>query len=155
MSRISKIIKEKRNGRQHFSSSPLVIPVGAVVPETANQTMARLMLTSGVISRDDYEKMLGVRYDIDNDEGVNYGKDFEDYEDYEDDFKLSVWAEYERSITDDFDSSVGDVVSDAERSADIGLSASDIKEKDTVASANGKEKEIERSSQEDRNSTAS
>ncbi len=59
MSRILKIIKEKRNGRQHFSSPPLVIPVGATTPETANQTMARLMLASGVISRDDYEKMLG------------------------------------------------------------------------------------------------
>lgn len=98
MSRISKIIKEKRSGKQHFSSPPLVVPVGAVVPETANQTMARLMLTSGVISRDDYEKMLGVRYDIDNDEGVKF--DDEDYGDYKDDYELSVWAEYEREIID-------------------------------------------------------
>lgn len=154
MSRITKIIKNKRGKGQRFTSPPLAVPVGAVVPETASQTMARLMLNSGVITRDDYEKMLGVRYDIENDEGVNYGEDFEDYED---DFELSAWSEYEREIVDDFDSSVGDVVSDAGHSADIGLSESDngIKEKDFGILADGKEKEIERSSNEERNSTMS
>lgn len=104
MSRISKIIKEKRNGRQHFSSPPLVVPVGATTPETASQTMARLMLNSGVISRDDYEKMLGVRYDISRDEEVNF--DEQDYENYEDDYQLSVWSEYEREVIDVNDNSL-------------------------------------------------
>lgn len=152
MSRISKIIKEKRSGKQHFSSPPLVVPVGAVVPETANQTMARLMLTSGVISRDDYEKMLGVRYDIDNDEGVVYE---DDAYDYEDDFKLSEWSEYEREVIDSDDSpvNVGSHILGA--TADFGTSEpnNEVKEKDTGASEDGKEKEIERSSQEGRNST--
>lgn len=152
MSRILKIIKEKRNGRQHFSSPPLVVPVGAVVPETASQTMARLMLNSGVISRDDYEKMLGVRYDIDNDEGVVY--EDEAY-DYEDDFKLSEWSEYERENVVDFDSPVDNSILDVGRSADFGFSEpnNEVKEKDTGASEDGKEKEIERSSNEGRNST--
>ncbi len=109
MSRIAKIIKEKRGGKQHFSSPPLVVPVGAVIPETASQTMARLMLNSGVISRDDYEKMLGVRYDIDNDEGVVYE---DDAYDYEDDFKLSEWSEYEREEFVDDDNSSNMSVSD-------------------------------------------
>ena len=154
MSRISKIIKEKRNGRQHFSSPPLVIPVGATTPETANQTMARLMLASGVISRDDYEKMLGVRYDIDNDEGVIYE---DDAYDYEDDFKLSEWSEYEREGIDSSDSAVNAGSHILGATADIGTSEpnDEVKEKDTGASGDGKEKEIERSSQEGRNSTAS
>lgn len=154
MSRISKIIKEKRNGGQHFSSPPLVVPVGAVVPETANQTMARLMLTSGVISRDDYEKMLGVRYDIDNDEGVVYE---DDAYDYEDDFKLSEWSEYEREGIDSDDSPVNAGSHILGTTTDIGLSEpnNEVKEKDTGASGNGEEKEIERSSNEGRNSTAS
>lgn len=153
MSRISKIIKEKRNGRQHFSSPPLVIPVGATTPETANQTMARLMLASGVISRDDYEKMLGVRYDIDNDEGVVYE---DDAYDYEDDFKLSEWSEYEREGIDIDDSSVNAGSDILGTTTDIGFSEpnNEVKEKDSGVSVDGKEKEIERSSNEGRNSTA-
>lgn len=152
MSRISKIIKEKRNGRQHFSSPPLVVPVGAVVPETANQTMARLMLTSGVISRDDYEKMLGVRYDIDNDEGVNF--DEEDYGDYKDDYELSVWSEYEREVID-----VGDnpsVVSSSNLDTDghIRTNNSDSGT-NNPGTVDGKEKNIEGSASAETNSTAS
>ena len=154
MSRILKIIKEKRNVRQHFSSPPLVVPVGATTPETANQTMARLMLNSGVISRDDYEKMLGVRYDIDNDEGVVYE---DDAYDYEDDFKLSEWSEYERESIDSDDSPVNAGSRVLGATDDIGTSEpnNEIKEKDSGVSADGKEEKIERSSQEGRNSTAS
>ena len=146
MSRISKIIKEKRNGRQHFSSPPLVVPVGAVVPETANQTMARLMLTSGVISRDDYEKMLGVRYDIENDDGVIY--EDEAY-DFEDDFKLSEWSEYERESSFDDDSSLNKSVSDGLSTRDIENSGTDNGNLDV------KEKNIEGSANAETNSTAS
>ena len=153
MSRISKIIKEKRNGVQHFSSPPLVIPVGATTPETANQTMARLMLASGVISRDDYEKMLGVRYDIDNDEGVKF--EDEAY-DFEDDFKLSEWSEYEREDTDVDNSHINIDVRDVGPSTNLGNSNSnDGIERDTGASGNGKEKNIEGSANAETNSTAS
>ena len=151
MSIISKIIKEKRKGRQHFSSPPLVIPVGATTPETASQTMARLMLTSGVISRDDYEKMLGVRYDIENDEGVIY--EDEAY-DYEDDFKLSEWSEYEREDTDVDNSHINIDVRDVGPSTNLGISDSnDGIEKYTGASADGKEKNIEGSANAETNST--
>lgn len=151
MSRISKIIKEKRNVGQHFSSPPLVIPVGATTPETANQTMARLMLASGVISRDDYEKMLGVRYDIDNDEGVIYE---DDAYDYEDDFKLSEWSEYEREDTDVDNSNINIDVRDVGPSTNLGISdTNDGIEKDTGVSANGKEKNIEGSANAETNST--
>lgn len=154
MSRISKIIKEKRNGRQHFSSPPLAVPVGAATPETANQTMARLMLASGVISRDDYEKMLGVRYDIDNDEGVKFDdEDDEDYGDYKDDYELSVWSEYEREVidVDDSPSFVGssNLDTDGHSRTDNTDSRSDN------GNLDGKEKNIEVSASAESNSTAS
>lgn len=146
MSRILKIIKEKRNGGQHFSSPPLVIPVGATTPETANQTMARLMLASGVISRDDYEKMLGVRYDIDNDEGVKFE---DDAYDYEDDFKLSEWAEYEREDFND-----GNNLSDSNVSNDV--TSRDIENSRTDnGNLDGEEKNIEGSANAETNSTSS
>ena len=151
MSRILKIIKEKRNGRQHFSSPPLVVPVGAVVPETANQTMARLMLASGVISRDDYEKMLGVRYDIDNDEGVKF--DDEDYVDYKDDYELSIWSEYEREIVDVNDSP--SVVSSSDLDTDGHSRTDNTDSRTDNGNLDGKEKNIEGSANAETNSTAS
>ena len=151
MSRILKIIKEKRNGGQHFSSPPLVIPVGAVVPETANQTMARLMLASGVISRDDYEKMLGVRYDIDNDEGVKF--DDEDYGDYKDDYELSIWSEYEREIIDVNDSL--SVVSSSDLDTDGHSRTDNADSRTDNGNLDGKEKNIEGSANAETNSTAS
>ena len=151
MSRISKIIKEKRNGKQHFSSPPLVIPVGASAPETANQTMARLMLTSGVISRDDYEKMLGVRYDINNDEGVKF--DDEDYEDYKDDYELSIWSEYEREVIDVDDGP--SVVSSSNLDTDGHSRADDTDPRTDNGNLDGKEKNIEGSASAETNSTAS
>lgn len=93
MSRISKIIDSKRGKAQKFTSPPLFIPATMRTPETANQTMARLMLNSGVISRDDYEKMLGVRYDCANDdEATSFDDDFSD-DSYN--MKQSQFAEYE------------------------------------------------------------
>lgn len=72
--------------------TPLFVPTGFQVPETSQQTMARLMLNSGMISLDDYHNMIGVLFDGD------YTRDteqFRDFEDWEDDFKLSQFAEYE------------------------------------------------------------
>ena len=151
MSRISKIIKEKRNGKQHFSSPPLVIPVGASAPETANQTMARLMLTSGVISRDDYEKMLGVRYDIDNDEGVKF--DDEGYEDYKDDYELSIWSEYEREVIDVDDSP--SAVSSSNLDTDGHSRTDNTDSRADNGNLDGKEKNIEVSASAESGSTAS
>ena len=151
MSRITKIIKSKRNQGQKFVSPPLVVPVGAVTPETASQTMARLMLNSGVITRDDYEKMLGVRYDVENDEGVKF--DEEDYEDYKDDYELSVWSEYERENID-----VGDspsFISSSNLDADGHSRTDNTNSRTDNGNLDGKEENIEGSASAETNSTAS
>ena len=151
MSRISKIIKEKRNGKQHFSSPPLVIPVGASAPETANQTMARLMLTSGVIYRDYYEKMLGVRYDVDNDDGVKF--DDEGYEDYKDDYELSIWSEYEREVIDVDDSP--SAVSSSNLDTDGHSRTDNTDSRADNGNLDGQEKNIEASASAEIGSTSS
>lgn len=72
--------------------TPLFVPTGFQVPETSQQTMARLMLNSGMISLDDYHNMIGVCYDGDF---TRDSEQFRDFEDWEDDFKQSAFAEYE------------------------------------------------------------
>ncbi len=78
--------------------TPMFVPTGFQVPETSQQTMARLMLNSGMISLDDYHNMIGVRYDGDF-EGDT--EQFRDFEAWEDDFKQSVFAEYEHDSEHD------------------------------------------------------
>lgn len=89
-----KILEARSNVKtcDNLDLTPLFVPTGFQVPETSQQTMARLMLNSGMISLDDYHNMIGVCYDGD------YTRDteqFRDFEDWEDDFKLSQFAEYE------------------------------------------------------------
>lgn len=72
--------------------TPLFIPTGFQVPETSQQTMARLMLNSGMISLDDYHNMIGVTFDGDFTRDT---EGFRDFEAWEDDFKQSQFAEYE------------------------------------------------------------
>ena len=90
----AKILEARVNVKtcDNLDLTPLFVPTGFQVPETSQQTMARLMLNSGMISLDDYHNMIGVCYDGD------YTRDteqFRDFEDWEDAFKQSSFAEYE------------------------------------------------------------
>lgn len=104
-----KILEARSNVKtcDNLDLTPLFVPTGFQVPETSQQTMARLMLNSGMISLDDYHNMIGVCYDGD------YSRDteqFRDFEDWEDDFKLSQFAEYEDDR--EYDNSTGLASSD-------------------------------------------
>ena len=86
------------NSCDKLDYKPMFIPTGFQVPETSQQTMARMMLASGMISHDDYLNMIGVKFDGD------YSTDteqFTDFEDWEDDFKQSQFAEYEHDSQHD------------------------------------------------------
>lgn len=90
----AKILEARANVKtcDNLDYTPLFVPTGFQVPETSQQTMARLMLNSGMISLDDYHNMIGVTFDGD------YTRDtegFRDFEAWEDDFKQSAFAEYE------------------------------------------------------------
>lgn len=90
----AKLLEARANVKtcDNLDCKPLFVPTGFQVPETSQQTMARLMLNSGMISLDDYHNMIGVTFDGD------YSTDterFSDFEDWEDDFKQSQFAEYE------------------------------------------------------------
>lgn len=90
----AKILEARANVQtcDNLDLTPLFVPTGFQVPETSQQTMARLMLNSGMISLDDYHNMIGVCYDGDFTRDT---EQFRDFEDWEDDFKLSQFAEYE------------------------------------------------------------
>lgn len=90
----AKILEARANVKtcDQLDYTPMFVPTGFQVPETSQQTMARLMLNSGMISLDDYHNMIGVTFDGD------YSADteqFRDFETWEDDFKQSQFAEYE------------------------------------------------------------
>lgn len=90
----AKILEARANVKtcDDLDLTPLFVPTGFQVPETSQQTMARLMLNSGMISVDDYHNMIGVCYDGDFTRDT---EQFRDFEDWEDDFKQSAFAEYE------------------------------------------------------------
>lgn len=90
MSRISKLLERDSNPVK-FVEPKLFVPVDCQVPETPKSIMARTMLQSGLISRDEYDTMLGVTFDI----GSESEETFDDFGDWEDDFKVSQFAEYE------------------------------------------------------------
>lgn len=100
----AKILEARSNVKtcDDLDLTPLFVPTGFQVPETSQQTMARLMLNSGMISLDDYHNMIGVCYDGDFTRDT---EQFRDFEDWEDDFKQSAFAEYEDNSQ--YDNSAG------------------------------------------------
>lgn len=93
MSRISKLLSRNSNPVE-FKQPKLFVPVDCQIPETPKTIMARTMLQSGLITKDEYEKMLGVSFDISDERE----EDFDNFEDWEDDFKLSSFSEYEEFL---------------------------------------------------------
>ena len=91
-------ILDKRAKQTSFDDldfTPIVVPAGAVLPETTQQTMARMMLSSGMINLDDYHKMIGVVYDGDF---KDTDEDFSDFSDsFREQFRQSDFAQYEES----------------------------------------------------------
>lgn len=105
----AKILEARANVKtcDDLDLTPLFVPTGFQVPETSQQTMARLMLNSGMISLDDYHNMIGVCFDGDFTRDT---EQFRDFEDWEDDFKQSQFAEYE--YDSEYDNSAGLAPSD-------------------------------------------
>ncbi len=84
----------KANTCDNLDYTPLFVPTDCELPETSHQAIAKIMLSSGVISQDDYNKMIGVTYDGEfNGENETF-----DFEDWDDDFKQSAFARYEDDI---------------------------------------------------------
>lgn len=84
----------KSNTCDNLDYTPLFVPTDCELPETSHQAIAKIMLSSGVISQDDYNKMIGVTYDGD----FNAESETFDFDDWEDDFKQSAFARYEDDV---------------------------------------------------------
>lgn len=152
MSRIGNLIKKAQAYKgQEFRQPKMFIPSGMIIPETAKSSMARQLYQAGVITRDDYEKMLGVVYD--SDMSQNFEEDFSDeaFSTYDDEFKLSELSEYydDYEVEPERDSSsesswVQESSSDADGAKDLpnsnGGAAISTNEKDVVqVESHGKE----------------
>lgn len=101
MSRISKLVSNAVSSRgQTFVQPKLFIPTDCQIPETSKEIMARTMLASGLITKDEYEKMLGVAYDVDVQKDSD--EDYFDDDYYQEEFVVnSVFAGYEDDYDDD------------------------------------------------------
>lgn len=89
----------KSNSCDNLDYTPLFVPTDCELPETSQQAIAKIMLSSGVISQDDYNKMIGVTYDGEfNGENETF-----DFEEWEDDFKQSAFARYEDDLQASFE----------------------------------------------------
>lgn len=102
MSRIGNLIKKAQSYKgQEFRMPRMFVPSNMIVPETAKDTMAKQLYQAGIITKDDYEKMLGVVYDG-NFENIE-SEDFSDeaFARYDDEFKLSDLSEYYDDYADD------------------------------------------------------
>lgn len=98
MSRISNLIKKAQSYKgQEFKQGRMFVPSGMIVPETAKNAMARQLYQAGIISRDDFDKMLGVVYDIDDIAQERF--DDEAFSALHEEFELSKLSEY----YDDYD----------------------------------------------------
>ena len=94
MSRISVKIKAARSSVGiKFTMPKLFVPADCKTPATAKDSMARQLYQAGIISKADYEKMLGVVYDGD------FDPDLEDFDDEafsaQKDFEQSPYASYD------------------------------------------------------------
>lgn len=94
MSRISVKIKAARSSVGiKFTMPKMFVPVDCRTPATAKDTMARQLYQAGIISKADFERMLGVVYDGD------FEPEMEDFDDEtfstQGDFEQSTFANYE------------------------------------------------------------
>lgn len=95
MSRISKLLA-KTNNPVKFIQPKLFVPVDCHLPETPKTIMARTMLQSGLITRDEYDKMLGVEFDTRSESEEVFSDN--DFDEYDDDYRVSAFAEYEEEL---------------------------------------------------------
>lgn len=135
--------REKMDFSDTLDYTPIAIPTGCKVPETSKMTIARIMLQSGVISHDDFHKMIGVEYDGEfGTEGAT-PETFGDFEQWEDEFKQSEFARYEANATEYDSYNNNDVRLDASNNVPEKVPAGVSVESAQVSSSNNTTQELQ------------
>lgn len=83
---LKKIEENKSLSFEHLDTTPIEVPLGHDVPVTYNQALARILYSSGQLSKSDYFSMMGYSYDSDDD-------DFENEVEFDDDFDVEDFKE--------------------------------------------------------------
>lgn len=95
---LRKIEENKSLSYEHLDTTPIEIPLGHEAPITYNQALARILYSSGQLSKSDYYSMMGYTYDSSDDDFENDIEDFEDddfldVEDFKQNLSLSRYED--------------------------------------------------------------
>lgn len=83
---------EQVKAKQHFDNldyTPLAIPIGGF-QDTTTQAIERIMLASGAITREQWDRLKGFEYDVDTE-----GYPLDDFAEVDDEFEQSPLASYQ------------------------------------------------------------
>lgn len=75
---LRKIEENKDLSYEHLNTTPIEIPLGHEAPITYNQALARILYSSGQLSKSDYYSMMGYTYDSSDDDFESDVDTFED-----------------------------------------------------------------------------
>lgn len=103
----------------------LAKPVGSQTIETTSQAIARMLLSSGAVTRDQYEAMIGLHFDT---LGEEDSEDFTDerFATTDDNFVQSSFASYEPEPSSASSESPGVVETPKITSSDVVVAKSDV-----------------------------
>ncbi|WGL31358.1 hypothetical protein [Dipodfec virus UOA04_Rod_985] len=94
----TRIKKARKPVYEDVDTTPLMLPVTGAV-DTTTQTIEKILLASGAINREQWDKLKGYEYDIDIDND-GYPIDDSDFDESDDEFIQSKFAAYEAAVTD-------------------------------------------------------
>lgn len=94
----ARIKKARKPVYDDIDTTPLNLPVNGSFGDSTSATIEKILLASGAINREQWERLKGYEYDIDTDDD-GYPVDDIDFNDADDEFTQSRFASYEAAVT--------------------------------------------------------
>lgn len=94
----ARIKKARKPVYDDIDTTPLNLPVNGSFGDSTSATIEKILLASGAINREQWERLKGYEYDIDADDD-GYPVDDSNFDDADDEFIQSSFASYEAAVT--------------------------------------------------------
>lgn len=94
----ARIKKARKPVYDDIDTTPLDLPVNGSFGDSTATTIEKILLASGAIDREQWERLKGYEYDIDTDDD-GYPNDDSDFAESDDEFSQSRFASYEAAVT--------------------------------------------------------
>lgn len=94
----ARIKKARKPVYDDIDTTPLDLPVNGSFGDSTSATIEKILLASGAINREQWERLKGYEYDIDTDDD-GYPNDDSDFAESDDEFSQSRFATYEAIVT--------------------------------------------------------